>query len=164
MKRVLWVTIILILLCALVSAYSMRHWIMPNEKLDRAGRSPLFYAALEGDTNEVKRLIRAGADVNLQDVNSDTPLHFAAQEQKTEAARLLLEAGADIEAKDRHGNTPLMRAVSTSRGKGEMIKLLRQWGADPYAKNSYGICPVESARMVANFDIAQYFSDLPKQP
>jgi ankyrin repeat protein len=160
-KTTIFAAIALACICLVVVVYGGSRPSMPKEELDRAGRSPLFYAARDGDVDEIKRLIRAGADVNLKDVNGHTPLHFAAQEQKVEAAKTLLEAGAKLDEKDRHGNTPLMRAVATSRGEGEMIRLLRKWGADPFAKNNYGISPVESARMVANFDIAQHFSDLP---
>ena len=131
-------------------------------KLDRAGRSPLFYAVRDGDATEVTRLIRARADVNIRDVNGDTPLHFAAQEKKVSCAKILLEAGAQIEEKNDNGNTPLMTAVLSCRGEGEMIQLLRSWGADPFVKNNYDLSPVAVARSVANFDIAQYFNDLPK--
>ena len=63
--------------------------------------------------------------------------------------KTLLEAGAKIDEKNSSGATPLMRAVLTYHGNGDVIRLLRKWGADPFAKNNYGISPVESARMVA---------------
>lgn len=136
---------------------------MPKGKLDRAGRSPLHYAAAAGDTGEVARLIRDEADVNLRDNNGYTPLHFAAQDQRPQAANLLLEMGARIEEKDEHGNTPLWTAVFyIRRGNGEVIRLLRQWGADPFAKNNYSISPIQLAREDANHDLAKFFEDLPK--
>ena len=119
---------------------------MPEEKLDQAGRSSLHYAALE-NAKEVAKLIKLGADVNRADKQGFTPLHFAAQQNNCEGARLLLEAGATIDAKDAHGATPLFRAVFESRGNGDMIGLLRKWGADPYAKNNHGVphlsCPAK---------------------
>ncbi|XCA33060.1 MAG: ankyrin repeat domain-containing protein [Wolbachia endosymbiont of Polyergus mexicanus] len=36
----------------------------------------LINAAKRGDTNEVKRLISEGADVNAVDQNGNTPLHL----------------------------------------------------------------------------------------
>ena len=41
--------------------------------LDREGRSPLHYAAMEGDAEAVQRATKAGADINLQDRNGYTP-------------------------------------------------------------------------------------------
>jgi len=49
----------------------------------------------------------------------------------------------------------------TSRGQGEVIALLRSAGADPYAKNNAGVTPVSVARSIANFPVAQFYSDLP---
>lgn len=77
-------------------------------------------------------------------------------------AKMLLEAGAKVDVRDAHGNTPLSTAVFNCRGDGEMIRLLRKWGADPYAKNNHGVSPLDLARMIDNFDIAKYFDDLPK--
>jgi ankyrin repeat protein len=135
----------------------------PDEKLDRAGRSDLHYAARDGNTKEVKRLLDLGFNVNLKDVNGHTPLHIAAQEQKPHTVEALLDAGAEIEAKDKNGHTPLAQAVFYSRGDGDTIRLLRGRGADPYAKNNHGVSPIDTARQIANYDIAQYFNDLPDE-
>jgi uncharacterized protein len=126
---------------------------MPNETLDRAGRSQLHYAARDGDVHAAARLIRAGADITLADKNGYTPLHCAAQEQQVDVANLLLDRGGQID---------LFLAVLYSRGRGQMIRLLRQRGADPFIRNTSGVSPLELARGIANYDMAQYFKDLPK--
>jgi ankyrin repeat protein len=141
---------------------------MAKETLDRMGRSELHYAAVNGNDYEVRRLIRAGADVNLRDKDGSTPLHCAAQlaaeQHMLEVAKILIAAGADVNGKDRDGNSPLFKAVYSCRGKGELIRLLREKGADPFAKNNYNISPIELARGIDNFNIAQYFDDLPSSP
>jgi hypothetical protein len=49
----------------------------------------------------------------------------------------------------------------TSRGQGEVTKLLREACADPYAENNTGNSPISVARSIANCPIVQFFSDLP---
>jgi len=78
-----------------------------------------------------------------------------------EVTRLLLEAGADVDPQDRHGNTPLGRAVFSSRGEGALIGLLRSRGANPHLSNAQGVSPLRLAQSIGNYDIAQFFQDLP---
>ena len=129
--------------------------------VDEYGRTPLHYAALEGDAPRCRELLEAGADSNAQDDNGWTPLHFAAQAVAEEVATLLLAARANTELRDSFGNTPLFRAVFCSRGKGGVIGLLRQAGADPFAENSSGVSPYKLAHTIGNYDVAQFFADLP---
>ena len=131
--------------------------------MDPWKRDLLHYAAAEGKTAEALRLITGGADVDAQDSNGMTPLHFAAQEYASGVAALLLEHGADVELKGRYGNIALGTAVANSLGRGEIIKLLRDDGADPRTENNHGKTPLYLARLIANYDIAQYFSDLPEE-
>jgi len=128
--------------------------------VDEYGRTPLHYAAAEGDAARVQDLLRAGANPNAQDDNSWSPLHFAAQAVSTAAVAALIEAGADVDALDRFGNTPLFRAVFCSKDEGGVIQLLRASGADPRLSNIRGVSPLNLARTIANFDLAQFFADL----
>jgi uncharacterized protein len=127
---------------------------------DRQGRTPLHAAALRGDLSEVRKLIASGADPGAGDADGFTPLHLAAQELHVDAAAALLEAGADVNRRNRFGNGPLFVAVFNSRGRGEMIELLRSRGADPHAANSRGQTPVGLSRLIANYDVSQFFADL----
>jgi ankyrin repeat protein len=129
--------------------------------VDRMGRMPLHYAALDGDAGRVRQLLASGLVADAPDDNGWTPLHFAAQSNAADATAQLLKAGASVDARDAHGNTPLSTAVFNSRGNGEVIKLLRAHGADPYAKNNHGVSPLTLSRTIANFDVRQFFQDLP---
>ena len=140
---------------------------MPHRRTpgsDRAGRSDLHYAAADGNVGEVQRLIAAGADVRQTDTSGWTPLHFAAQSQHTGVVRLLLSSGAEVDARDSHGNTPLSSATFSSRGAGGCIAALRAAGADPHRTNHHGVSPVDLARRIANFDVAQHFDDVTANP
>lgn len=52
--------------------------------VDRLGRTPLHYAALEGRLVDVERLLNAGADPSAQDDHGFAPLHFATQSRALE--------------------------------------------------------------------------------
>ena len=130
--------------------------------LDDYGRSELHYAANESDVAKVEFLIRDGSDVNLPDKNGWTPLHFAAQSRSVKIAKLLVDAGAHVDPTDAFGNSPLWRATFSSNGSGDVIRFLRSHGADPALENESGVSPVSLARTIANYDVAQYFSDLPE--
>ena len=131
--------------------------------MDRMGRTPLHYAALEADAGRVRQLLGSGLVADAPDDNGWTPLHFAAQSNAADATAALLKAGACVDARDAQGNTPLSTAVFNSRGYGEVIKLLRAHGADAYAKNHHGVSPAGLARTIANFDVRQFFQDLPEE-
>jgi ankyrin repeat protein len=127
---------------------------------DRQGRSELHHVAASGTAEEALELIRAGADPGLSDKDGFTPLHFAAQQENVPVVRVLLEHGAPVDAVNKYGNAPLWTAVFGSSGGGEIIGLLRAAGADPHQRNAAGRTPLELARMIGNYDIAQYFADL----
>jgi ankyrin repeat protein len=129
--------------------------------VDRYGRTELHHAALDGAADNAQALVAAGASVDAADDEGWTPLHAAAHSQSAAVAELLLAAGAPVDAQDEHGNTPLSTAVFESRGRGDVIAVLRQHGADPFRENFHGVSPVSLARNIANYDVAKYFADLP---
>ena len=135
-------------------------------RLDEFGRSDLHYAAADNELARFRSaLARASAaDVNTPDRAGWTPLHFAAQTQSAEMVKLLLDHGAAVDPIDRYGNTPLSTAVSRYRGDPATVQALRAAGADPMRKNNYGVSPVSLARTIANFDVANCFTDLPPMP
>jgi ankyrin repeat protein len=129
--------------------------------VDRLGRTDLHYAACQGDLAKVKALLTAGTQTDLADDNGWTPLHFAAQAHSVAISEALLAAGASVDPRDSHGNTPLSKAVFSSRGRGELIALFLRHGADPAVANAHGVSPVSLARTIGNYDVKQYFADLP---
>lgn len=128
---------------------------------DRDRFSDLHEAALNDDAARVAELIDAGADLDLQTRDGLVPLHLAAQQYSVESARLLLDAGAAVDVRDVDGNSPLMNAAFESSGRGRMIELLREHGADPDLANRHGQTPRGLAKLLANYDVAQFFEDWP---
>jgi uncharacterized protein len=134
---------------------------IPRPGVDEYGRTQVHYAANNGDSAQVQDLLRHGANSDAQDDNGWSPLHFAAQANSSAVTSALLEAGADVAVRDSYGNTPLSTAVFNSRGDGSVIRLLRSAAAEPEMPNNNGVTPLQLARTIANYDLAQFFSDLP---
>jgi len=65
----------------------------------------LVDAVRRGDVQEVARLLAAGANPNVKDLDGKTPLHIAAEQCNADIAELLLKHGADPNARDEHGFT-----------------------------------------------------------
>lgn len=128
--------------------------------LDPDGRTALMAAAIDSKPDAAQILIKAGANVDAQDPGGWSALHFAAQSGSLVMVDLLLEAGASVNAVDVHGNTPLGTATFECRGNGDVIKLLRARGADPYLENNSGVSPVVLARTIGNHDVAQFYDDI----
>lgn len=99
------------------------------------GTVPLHEAARKGDTAEVKRLLEAGADVQIRDADGETALHEAASYGRLDAVTVLLHAGAVVNAKDDNGYTPLHRAAEN--GHIEIVTRLLQAGAAIEATNKW---------------------------
>ncbi len=93
------------------------------------------------------QLIAAGADVNQGSAAEGTPLMRAAARGNRELAELYLGLGADVNARDGRGNTALHVARSES-----MVDLLKNNGAEPSLLNNRGETPLfeimHSAAMV----------------
>jgi uncharacterized protein len=77
----------------------------------KGGMTPLLYAARDGNVSAARRLIEAGADLELGDGNSIRPLLMSLLNNNLEVARLLLSKGANVNADDFWGRTPLWAAV-----------------------------------------------------
>lgn len=130
--------------------------------LDVFGRTQLHYAAVENNAKKALDAIDAGAHLNRKDQYGVTPLHVAAQSNAAGIVRVLLEAGATVDPETPNGHTPLFFAVVNSEGKGDIIGLLRDAGADPYKCSSSGMSPIYVARNITDCDAAQFFADLPE--
>ncbi|HLS57419.1 MAG TPA: ankyrin repeat domain-containing protein [Zeimonas sp.] len=101
---------------------------------NRLGETALMLAALHGDLDSVRMLVRRGAEVNRA---GWTPLHYAATNGHTEVVRFLLEQHAYIDAQSPNRTTPLMMAARHKRP--DVVRLLVEAGADPTPRNEAGV-------------------------
>jgi ankyrin repeat protein len=78
-----------------------------DEPVSADGTTPLQMASFEGDIDEAKRLIKAGADVRAANAYGVNAMQLAADSGNTELIALLLKAGADPESPNADGETAL---------------------------------------------------------
>ncbi|XP_073154238.1 potassium channel SKOR-like isoform X2 [Henckelia pumila] len=84
-------------------------------------------AAYFGDLNQLKSLIRAGADPNKRDYDGRSALHLAASRGFEDITNFLLQEGVDVNAADNAGSTPILEAIKN--GHDRVASLLSKEGA-----------------------------------
>ncbi|XP_064910752.1 protein phosphatase 1 regulatory subunit 16A isoform X2 [Columba livia] len=90
---------------------------------------------------EIRRLLRAGGDLDAPRGHGATLLHIAAANGYVEAAELLLEHRAGVAAQDRDGWQPLHAAACW--GQVPLLELLVAHGADLNAKSLLDETPLD---------------------
>ncbi|MEM9915627.1 MAG: ankyrin repeat domain-containing protein [Planctomycetota bacterium] len=76
-----------------------------------ARQTPLHLVAVRGHVDVAKRLIEAGAEVEVRDAQQRSPLWFAARHGHAELVTLFARRGAALEARDTQQRTPLHAAL-----------------------------------------------------
>jgi ankyrin repeat protein len=109
-----------------------------------SGDTRVVDAAMKGDRETVRTLLKQAADVNAAQGDGMTALHWAALKGDAEMADLLIYAGANLKAATRLGGyTPLFMAGKS--GSAPVIERLLKAGADPKAAASFGLTPLMMA-------------------
>lgn len=101
------------------------------------GMTALMLAVWHQRPEMVRKLLRAGVDVNHQDKQGDASLHGASWYGNTTIAGLLLDAHANPNVKNKLGGTPLMWAASY--GQDQIVRMLLDRGADARIKDVDGV-------------------------
>jgi len=101
-----------------------------EQKIIENNDGDLDNAILSSDVIKVRKLIKAGTDVNaVNDYYGRTPLILACTKNSIEIVQELIKAGADVNAKDSlHELTALMYA--SDYGEKEIVQELIKAGAD----------------------------------
>ena len=112
-----------------------------------AHAGPVVDAAKSGETEEMERLLKSGADANEKDALA-SPLHWAAMNGNSEVVVLLLAHGAAVDAQSDMLGTPLHAAVRF--GRMETLQRLLTAGADIEARNREDLTPLIHAIIKRN--------------
>ena len=110
-----------------------------TEERDNDGRSPLYTAAQNGQTEMARLLLSKGADVNAQDKDGWAPLHLAATKGHLDIARLLVDGGASVNLFSYSQQTPFDQACKHNHmdiakylhGKGARVRPVDSKRYDP---------------------------------
>lgn len=106
---------------------------------DKRGFTALFYAVFSRrNCDDIRWLLQAGADPNVQASDGTTVLMIVARNGRTDVVSLLLEFGANQGIKDEDGFTPLHIAVLAGPSSQEVAELLINHGSDVHARNNDG--------------------------
>lgn len=93
----------------------------PNVQDTTKGNTPLHSAVSQCDTDVLKALLDAGANVNTQDKYKRTALHIAVDYVYPEIVKLLLISGIDPEIQDQYGRKA--RDIAVNYGYPEIVEL-----------------------------------------
>ncbi|XP_065792432.1 protein phosphatase 1 regulatory subunit 12B isoform X3 [Muntiacus reevesi] len=151
-------------------AEQLRRWRgspTEQEPADRPGAGPqarrggprvrfedgaVFLAACSsGDTDEVRRLLARGADVDTANVDGLTALHQACIDENLDMVKFLVESGASVNQQDNEGWTPLHAAASC--GYLNIAEYFINHGASVGIVNSEGEVPSDLAEEPAMKDL-----------
>jgi ankyrin repeat protein len=138
--------------CALVGA------TMAARLSAASADSPVADAAMQGDTDGVRKLLRGGADVNAAQADGMTALHWTALGDDLETMNVLLYAGAATEALTRVGGyTPLH--LASSRGHAAAVARLVQAGSKVGPFTATGVQPLHLAAQTGSVDAVRALID-----
>jgi ankyrin repeat protein len=99
--------------------------------------SPVADAAMRGETDRVRALLRNGADASAAQGDGMTALHWAADQGAEDMTSVLIYAGANLEATTRLGAfTPLL--IASRAGNAGVVGILMEAGADASRRTTTG--------------------------
>ena len=156
-------SVIRLVISAAILCLAGRLTSQPAE-IDTSSYLPLFYdgaleynltmAASLGYSSEIERLIKAGAEVDVETTEGVTPLYFAIMNRKVEAVKMLINYGADVNKISVLKETPLLLAINNRDL--DIAEALIRGGADINYQDRNGAAPLHFASIYGYF----YFVDL----
>lgn len=107
--------------------YLLKKGVDVNSKSENNSWTALMFAANEGNDDVCKILLKANANMNLQNERGETALMLAAANSKNNTTKMLVKAGADLNIRDNGGMTALDWAIQNKHK--DTRKTLQKAGA-----------------------------------
>ena len=127
------------------------------DQIDTSGRTPLHYAAENGNTGAARQLIELGSSVRIRDNAGRTAIQVAASEGFSDTLIFLLrKSDYDINQPDNVGCT-LLHWIATLNLPGIMKFLVGQPGVNLSARNGYGRTAMHIAALCGCPDVLRVF-------
>ena len=111
--------------------------------------TPLMLACNRNHMGVVKRLVKAGASLDVRNPKGRTALMVASQEEHVEVAEYLLQAGASLELEDSSGVSAL--GFAANKGNCELVEAFLKAGAN--VKSRQGSSAVHGAAASGKVDV-----------
>lgn len=118
-----------------------------------AAKSPLYWAALNGQFRIAQILLDHGAKTEVTDEELRTPLMVASMMGHSTVARLLCSRGAQVNEWDRRGRTALHHAALANQPR--VVRTLIAHKADVNAKDLRGRTAADLARDKGHIDVME---------
>lgn len=134
-----------------------------NSCSSTSGWSPLHFAASGGHKTVVRELLKAGADIDVEDEEGCSALHLAVFRGFEEVVEELVAAGANVDTRDSEGETPLHTACS--HGNVVMVRAILRGlrGQTPFSQGSVGdhlqMSPLHRAALGGHCDVMRELLD-----
>ncbi|HEV2985127.1 MAG TPA: ankyrin repeat domain-containing protein [Vicinamibacterales bacterium] len=121
--------------------------------------SPVADAAMRGDLDALRALLKQGADVSGAQGDGMSALHHAAERGDAEMTEMLVYAGANVSATTRIGQyTPLH--LASQAGSAAVVQALLKAGANVAARTTTtGVTPLHLAAATGNADVVKILLD-----
>jgi uncharacterized protein len=121
--------------------------------------APMADAAMRGDKDALKALLKQGADVGAAQGDGMTALHWADERDDTEMAELLVYAGANAGAVTRIGQYTPLHLASKAGSTGVAKALLKGGAAVDVKANPSGATPLHLAAISGNAEVVGLLAD-----
>ncbi len=131
---------------------------LSDKKKPIEGFSPLSRALENGHADIVRYLIEHGAAVTGRTRSGGPPLSYVIERKLPELLQLFLQNKADTELVDFSGQTALH--VAAAANDAAAVRLLLAHGADPNAKTSNGLTPLELATRQQSMETAALLGNI----
>lgn len=126
-----------------------------GEMESKPGLTPLMLAVIQYKLDEVKSLLRAGAQVNATDASGWTALMYASHQQGSQIVPLLIGAGANVNQRSPRGDTALMASAFSGAFSQDLLDAKANFNA----QNADG---VTALMLVANNAFSQGLAEVLK--